>query len=179
MGNPSDLDPMNSPLTISLFPFYFLFLVAALLHRFLGSSQHPVLQFHIPASLFSPADTRHSILLLLASCLSANLQIPASPLCAKGFLPGALQRTFYYSRTFSKTRPAFSRIAIILFAFDFLIFLLQRSKKFIKVPMLFFLEDIIYRFSQFIPERFSLRSLHNLHGLSDTVPRACPYLHAS
>ena len=53
--NPSDFHPINSPLTISLFLFYFLFPVAVLLLRFSGSGLHPVLQFRIPAFLFLPA----------------------------------------------------------------------------------------------------------------------------
>jgi hypothetical protein len=50
--NQLDVDPMNSPLNISLFLFYFLFSVAMLLHQFSGSDPHPVLQFHITAFLF-------------------------------------------------------------------------------------------------------------------------------
>lgn len=86
-GNPSDFHPMNSPLAILLFLFYFLFPVAALLHQFSGSGQYPVWQFRIPAFLFlpagtryrqlsflqGPAHTRHSVLSLLAACLPAVL----------------------------------------------------------------------------------------------------------
>ena len=68
-----------------------------------------------------------------------------------------------------ETLLGFSPDCSILSALDFIPFLLQRSKKCIKIFRFFFLQDLINRLPQFIPERFSLRISCSLFPLTGSL----------